>query len=94
MRNLEIYAIAHALDGKVTQREYCKIPNCECEGKAIIGQREMSREELIEKVFRELFVPLYPKDKPLPTIIPYEQGMFKMVSSIADALLQAEGDGK
>jgi hypothetical protein len=41
----------------------------------------------VREVFNELYVPLYPKDMPLLEMTPYEQGLYKQVQNIAQALV-------
>ena len=50
-------------------------------------QISMNREELIEEVFRQIYVPLYPVDKPIYEMTFYEQGLYKQVRIIAIAIL-------
>jgi uncharacterized small protein (DUF1192 family) len=47
---------------------------------------ERLNEGEVENIFREMYVPLYPRDKPISGMTSYEQGLYKQVKSIASAL--------
>lgn len=49
----------------------------------------MSRDKIIENVFREYYVPLYPKDKPISEMTPYEQGLYKETLTLGNKILNA-----
>ena len=59
------------------------VPNDEL----VKAKPSMSQEELIEKVFRQIYVPFYPVDKPIYEMTSYEQGLYKQVRIIAIAIL-------
>jgi hypothetical protein len=43
--------------------------------------------DAIEKVFRDYYVPLYPKDKPISEMTSYEQGLYKTTRIIGDMII-------
>lgn len=47
----------------------------------------MDKKVIIEKVFRDYYVPLYPKDKPISEMTQYEQGMYKTTMVIGDMII-------
>ena len=51
------------------------------------AKSSMNQEELIEEVFRQIYVPLYPVGKPIYEMTSYEQGLYKQVRIIAIAIL-------
>lgn len=50
---------------------------------------EESLEELVEKIFRDYVVPLYPKDKPIKQMTSYEIGQYNFVLTIVTLTAQA-----
>ena len=51
------------------------------------AKSSMNQEELIEEVFRQIYVPLYPVGKPIYEMTSCEQGLYKQVRIIAIAIL-------
>ncbi|GAG08180.1 unnamed protein product [marine sediment metagenome] len=52
----------------------------------------MKLTEIADKVFREYYVPLYPKDKPISEMTPYEQGLHKQVFLLVDRVITILGE--